>query len=253
MKNIYITLSLILAIFIVGCEEDRAIYDGAPILNFANATGDYFVAQENNTYILPVWLTKASNKDVTVSLEVKESSTATLGEDFVITNQTITIPAGQLKGEFEISTKFDDASVDGKTAVFSINSSNAEVANFRTDFSLAIKKSCPLDDFPGTFNFNSSIFGAEFPVEIVDGPSANTFTLIDVYGAGQDVTFTVNDDFTVSVPSQDAWISGTYGQAQVTGKPGSKVDPCSGTLTLVWELTVSAGSFGTFTEVATKQ
>ena len=53
---------------------------------------------------------------------------------------------------------------------------------------------------------------------------------------------TFNDDGTATVPKQDAWVSGTYGQASVEG--GGPVYDCADLIILDLEHTVAAGSFG---------
>jgi len=80
------------------------------------------------------------------------------------------------------------------------------------------------------------------PLEVIAGPDANQITLVNLFADGFNVVVTFNDDGTATVPKQDAWVSGTYGQASVEG--GGPVYDCADLIILDLEHTVAAGSFG---------
>lgn len=254
MKKLFFINIIILSLgFLIGCEPERAIYDGEVLITLAADEGDYFVKEENNTYSLSVWLLRPANEDIEITLNVnQEESSAIAGEDFTISEQTVTIPAGELTTDFVISSDFDVATIEGATAKFEFSSEDAEFTQFRNQFTLNILKACPLEKLPGIFDVSSEAFGS-FQAEVVTGGAENELVLKDYYTAGSDITVIVNEDFTVTVAKQPAWVSGTYGQASVTSRSGSKIDPCNGVLTLVLEHTVAAGSFGNYTDVLVKQ
>ena len=254
MKNrIFIILMVLASGLPFSCEPERAIYDDEVLITLGSTTGNYYVKEENNTYSLPVWLLRPANEDISVTLTVdEEASTAVEGEDFTIVEQTVVIPAGELSADFEISSDFAGASIEGEMVKFNLSSDDADLTQFRNDFTLNIRKACSLAPLPGTFDVTSEFFG-DFPVEVVAGAAENELILKDYYSAGRDIRVIVNEDFTVTVPKQVAWVSNRYGDASLASRSGSRISPCEGILTLVLEHTVAAGTFGTYTDLVVKQ
>lgn len=253
-KLIYLFFAVLFSSAIVSCEEDRLFYDDEPLLTLSDTEGTYFVEEDTQMYNLTVFLLRPTNTDVDVTLNViEEGSTAELGTDFEILEQTITIPAGAVSADFEILGDFAAASTTGKNVKFELSSSDLGLADFRNSFELNLKKACPITELLGDFNVASDFWG-DFTTEVVAGQNPNELILKDYYTAGRDITIIVNEDFTVTVPKQVAWVSGQYGDASLQSSGNtSAVDPCNGIITLRLSHTVAAGSFGTETDVLTIQ
>ncbi len=99
----------------------------------------------------------------------------------------------------------------------------------------------------GTGKLNSEFFGAEGEAEIQKADDINWYKAISLYEEGYDVVFKIADngkDVIVDKQAIASDISG-YGTAYVAGEGTFE----NGVITVTLEFTVSAGSFGTATEV----
>jgi hypothetical protein len=131
--------------------------------------------------------------------------------------------------------------------------------------------SCPFDadESAGTYRVTVDDMGAyydnlDYDLVVEAGPGENQITLINIFdhpnpdnpGQTYDVVIDVDPSSGVAtVDKQPAWHSGNfgmpYGVASVKG--GGFVFSCTGTIVLMMEHTVSAGSFGSAQFVAVKQ
>lgn len=101
----------------------------------------------------------------------------------------------------------------------------------------------------GTGKLVSEFFGAEGEAEIQKADDINWYKAISLYEDGYDVVFKISDDGKTVIVDKQAVasdISG-YGTAYVAGNGTLE----NGVITVTLEFTVSAGSFGTATEVIT--
>lgn len=99
-----------------------------------------------------------------------------------------------------------------------------------------------------------------YDVDIVlaEGTSPKLYKIIGLFEAGYDIKFTISDDNKVNVPAQASWKHSSYGVVTLVGDADGKAagyaglyDPATKKATFTLKHTVSAGSFGTFTDVLT--
>ena len=250
MKKYIILAVTALSLVVSSCEQaDVNDFDPPNYATFEANTMDFSVQQNDQaSYDVTVYTADEVGSDRNVAINVQSSTT--LNAESYTVPATVTIPANTNEGTFTVNLADQNLSNNGGTLVLRLGTSeDTEVVG--QPLTINVSKICPFD-IAGTYNNASGFFEAEFDVEVVAGENANQFVVKNLFADGTDITFTVNADNSITVPTQNAWVSGTYGQAQVTGQAGSKLEPCLGKITLALNHTVSAGSFGTITEVLTK-
>ena len=274
MKNLLYKLPFLLLLLatMIGCEEERVIYDvdnGQSFAGFQSAASPLVfnpVAETENIYTVAVSTRSSMDRQVVVSVD--ESST--LDPSFYnIENTTVTIPAGELSADIVITTPASDV-FPASGSVLNLNLDSVEGADLSTfnptTQAIGFTVECPsvdLASIPGTYAFTVDNFGFvihnEF--EIVEGPGDNQFTMVNLSGhpnpeadgaMNYDVIFSINPNTgSISVPKQEAWHYDTfggdpdYGVGSVAGS--GRALTCIGQITLSLQHTVAAGSFGTYT------
>lgn len=95
-------------------------------------------------------------------------------------------------------------------------------------------------------------------IVLAEGTSPKLYKIIGLFEAGYDIKFTISDDNKVNVPAQASWKHSSYGVVTLVGDADGKAagyaglyDPATKKATFTLKHTVSAGSFGTFTDVLT--
>ena len=113
----------------------------------------------------------------------------------------------------------------------------------------------------GTGHYDSPEWWEEdFDVDIVyaEGFSPKLYKIIGLFETGYDIEFTITDDNKVMVPKQGSWKHSSYGVVSLVGNADGNAtgyagpyDPATKKATFTLKHTVSAGSFGTYTDVLT--
>lgn len=230
---------------LVGCQYDDD-YTPPNYVTFEAEEINVPVDEDgSNSIDVKAYTADVTGSDRTFTINVAASST--INPDSYTVPGTITIPANSNETTFTIDFVDNSLSNEGDD-VLVLELQEEQGLSAGAPLEINVAKICEFEPV-GVFTNTSGWFEAKFPVELVAGAGANQYVVKDMFAEGTDITFTVNADYTVSVPKQNAWVSGTYGQASVTGRAGSYFNPCSRVVVLVLQHTVSAGSFGTFTEV----
>lgn len=183
----------------------------------------------------------------TFGINVLESST--LDPSTYSIPETVTVPANT--NEATVSIEIEGSGIDNAGDVLMVELVGEQGVFTGEPLTINVGKVCQFDP-AGTYVDDSWFYEEEVPAEIVAGAAANQYVVKEPFAAGVDVTFTVNDDLTITVPTQTGWVHPTYGNVSVQGQAGSAVSPCTGTITLVLKHFVPEGSFGTGAEVFTK-
>lgn len=247
MKKIIILLIAIVSLpAFVGCElEEDAQFN---YVTFGEQVLGLDVQEfESNSIEVTVYTANVAGSDRTFNISVDESST--LNAEAYNIPATVTIPANSNKATFTIEVSDNNLPPAGGTLVLEIEGEEGLLTG--DPLELVVSKICEFDP-AGMYVNNSGFFGEEFPVEVIAGDEPNEYIIEDLYAEGTDITFIVNEDYSITVPFQDAWVSGDYGQASIEGTDDARVSPCTGEIFLAVEHTVEAGSFGVITEELTK-
>lgn len=230
MKNILnIIVALALVMIFFSCEEEEftdvpdARYEYVGI-STNRIDSEVFEGSGDNSSKIPVDVIFGNDvqagRDVTVTFEIDNSSTAVLGEDFKISGATVsgntftvTIPSDSYLANFEIETITNFDEEDNLT--LNINIVDAEGVNIGhpldDSFSILIEDDdCAFisDDYVGVANAVAGTYEhkSEFTYN-----GDNNYTLTNWWGYGQDVTFDVNpapDALSINVPTQIISIGG---------------------------------------------
>lgn len=247
-KHLILFLVSISMTFFVGCDYDDEI-DPPNYVTFESNSLDLAVHENSSESMdVSVYTGNITGSDRTFSINVDPAST--IDPSAYSLPERVTIPANT--NEASISIDVTGAGIANEGDVLILKLGEGEGAFTGKGLTLNLNKVCDFER-TGSFNNNSGWFGSEFPVEIVAGSAANQYVVKDLFSEGTDITFTVNDDLSISVPTQNSFVHPRHGQASVTGRPGSKIEPCIGKITLALRHTVAAGSFGTFNEVLTRR
>lgn len=247
-KHLILFIAAISMTFFVGCNYEDDI-DPPNYVTFDINELDLSVQEDSSeSFDVTVYTANTTGSDRTFTINVDESSTLDPGAYTL--PASVTVPANSNEVTFTVGVTGSGIDDFGDTLVLSLGKEQGAYTGH--PLAVDITKLCDFE-LTGDYTNASGWFEAEYAVEVEAGSSANQYVVKDMFEDGFDITFTVNEDSSITVPKQDAWVSGTYGQASVDGRAGSKVEPCIGVVTLVLRHTVSAGSFGVATEVLTKQ
>jgi hypothetical protein len=128
-------------------------------------------------------------------------------------------------------------------------------ASFTTAFNVLVACAFNVDEAVGTYTITRDDAGVSAPgddlqLEVIAGPGENQVTLVDLFGYGSyDVVVDVNPaNGAATIAKQVAWDSDALGiglgEASIAG--GGFFLSCAGSLDVIVEHTVDAGSFGNY-------
>ena len=93
----------------------------------------------------------------------------------------------------------------------------------------------------------------DFDVEIQKADGFSQYKIKNLFEEGYDIQFEITSDNQVIVPKQASWVHSSYGTVYLEGYAAANFvagtyDPATKTATLTLQHTVSAGSFGAYTD-----
>jgi hypothetical protein len=271
-KSFFNTLfASLLLVGLAACEKEvnEDIVTPAEAVKFAtnNLTGTYSITSNPNTqYVIPVGFTTVSNVDRTVQLEYTVTGGMARGTHFDAP-ETITIPAGQATANLVVVGKYGafPAGVT-QTLTVKVKGGDAVVASYNNTYTLKMQKYCDVDinAFTGTYTaqdyYNGAPDGGPYTVTITPGTATGTTGFVTMAGLWGVATpeVKVNMDWTdasafkTTIPTAPWYTHGTYGQVTIKADGNGTFSSCNNTITISYEATVSAGSFGKYKTTLTK-
>lgn len=179
MKNIF-KLNIILAMLILvvsSCEEEEKLaYKGSSqVYFFDSSISELFLftgAGQEEEFLVDVnLLGQAVGSDITVTVEVDESSTAVEGVHYEFTTNTVTIPAGEYGAQLPITALLDGFNGDPELTVNLVlnivSAQGVEVANAVSQATLSLSITCPSEIPEGTYHeINTGTGGAARAVQL---------------------------------------------------------------------------------------
>lgn len=248
-NSVYVILLIVGALVFTACEEnDVPIFDtenGRALAGF-NGTATpriVFNPAQNTESTITVGVSTISTQDRPVQISVDESST--LDPSFyTISTLTPIIPAGQFTTDIVVTTTPADGLPAGSDAlVLNLDSvSGAEILDTsNAQLAVGLDVQCPsvdLSAIPGSYEITASTFFEFFGEtdttrEVVAGPGANQFTIIDgtyIMEGAEDLIFTV-DPATGSIVAVDETkidSQASFGPNFYILQPASRVLTCVG-------------------------
>jgi len=173
-----IIYSLLAIALVLSCSDtdnhgvDVNNFNGSDVTYFADGgSGTYFVSGESENFKIRVVSTTTSDIEREYNLTIDPTSTS-LPSEYNLLSSSVTIPAGDFFGEFEVEGLVDGATEEGSNLILKLIGQNAMVD---TEFVLNIVKSCPLE---ATFTGDYLI---EQITPYVDGPTLDDGAIVTVY------------------------------------------------------------------------
>ncbi|WP_430816484.1 hypothetical protein [Carboxylicivirga sp. RSCT41] len=251
LKHIYIMLMS--SLLLLGCEQNKVgLYEGPDEAYFLETSGSMIVDEGNPTVIIEIGTSTVQGTDRTYTVEVdNERSSAAEGTDFELVSHSVTIPANETVGTFEVRGLYDGVSPDGRTAVFRITASGEGIADYKNNYALGLFKFCSFEReaFVGNYTIyeNSSVFGPyNYPVTTMPGEDEFSIYVDGLWTlAGTPVKVVFNSRAsTCNIPEQAVFVHETYGQAYIKSIEDGTINSCKGSIEgLEYMVYVEAGYF----------
>jgi hypothetical protein len=280
MKKYFLKIATLLVFVtaLTSCEDDKVIYNvdnGQSLVGFNTFSANvpaFDSTEPEYVYELEVGTTNKVNYDRKVVLAVNNELTNATPGQYSIDESTSVIRAGEFTTKLRIIGNYNALPVTGRVQLVfdlvSVQDSDV-VNNQNTRFTVYLFRACPIvrDEFLGTYNANEA--GDLYQVVATAGEAPNEILLSNISNIdpnsithvflGSDVanpflTFPGNYPNTEinylapAVPGNEQ-----YGKVYVNGVATSRFDSCLKTITLTYNLAVSAGTFAASTIVMTKQ
>jgi|SRR5690606_14580446 len=258
MKNVFLFIwSLFLAVGLVSCSDtDSDLYEGAPLLNFNNGNAsNVFVVSGSGS--VDKTITYGTVRPAVGNHQVKlvfdaANSTAVIGQDFQIINDTDDLGDGETGGSFVIRLLEAGAVQSGKTAVFKLESATISPAGFNNTYTLKVALTCPLTNFVGSFT-NTATWWQAGPgniYDIVESTTPNQLLVKGFWDDGSDFVLNYNPTtYVITIPEQ--YTGALYAPGQpINARPStsasevSTFNPCTREVNLYvnyWVPALNAG------------
>lgn len=181
--NYFLYASLV-TIFVVSCKpEEEPYFDGEPLLHFDRTEQSVPDGVSPVTY----GTTNAVNSDHTVSLVFNQAkSTAILGTDFTIVENSDVLKSGSSRGGFDINVT-KAAAIAKKKAVFTMTNSSLTKATFNQEVNVSFACASSLG---GVHEFSTTNFFSPDTGVVVPGPVTGTVTFTASATSGE---YTISD------------------------------------------------------------
>lgn len=248
-----INLYVLSALLVTACEQYKVdVYEGPNEAYFLETSGSIIVDEANPVTSIEIGTSAIENSDRSYLIEVDtEQSTAIEGADFELVSNTITIPANESIGTFEVRGLYNGVSPDGRTAVFRINATGEGIAEYKNLYALDLFKFCSFerDAFVGNYTIyeNSSVFGPyNYPVSTMPGEDENSIYVDGLWTlAGIPIKVVFNSRASsCNIPEQPVFVHETYGQAYIRSLEDGTINSCKGSIEgLQYTVYVEAGYF----------
>lgn len=278
-NKILLSLALLTSVLMFSCTKDKINTPNQLVSLFSGPTGSasYFVTDDSEgEFKIPVGLTQIPGKDIKIEFTVSSPSGAVQGQQYTLAANSITIPAGKTVDTIHLKGLFDGYANSRKdTLVFKITGGDIPALASNDSYKVYVQKYCDvvLEELEGKYTNSLDVDedddeGDQYETNITAiSTGKNTAKLkiknfADGYfglkstdpafvdGIEVDIDFSDPANFTTNIPTQTL-MSNAFGYGKATIKANGKgtFSSCDQSFTLEYEVTVSAGSFGTFTTV----
>jgi hypothetical protein len=259
-KNKLILLPVfLLGVFFSSCDQENitTIYDDGGVSKAAFPSKVMTVSmapEDQNTIKVPIYRTNTTGTEPQIELTFATTTTNANGV-FTMPNKTVTFAEGSAVAYAEI--KYPSINSLSPTANYvmtvTIGDSTKLSPTLQNKITITAARKLTFENI-GTGKFTSTFFEETWDQPVQKAVEGEVYKLMDCYVTGYHIIFSVNDDNSVSFGAQQTgYVHSSYGMItftpfQSTGAviPGSAKN--GKTVTLAGRFTVSAGSFGIFTE-----
>lgn len=233
----------------------------------ADSTGMYVVRSTNQPFKIPIGITNVSNQDRTINFSYS-SPTAVEGVNFTAP-KSLVIKAGQALDSLEITGLFagfnNDVTVSHKLKV-TISGGDVPVSSKKFNYDLTMKMywDADVNAFSGIYTIQDFDGGSPDggPYEVLVAPVSGNGpqTVVSIQGLwGRDELVNVVLDWAdrtkgaTTIPKAFFYSHPSYGALTINPNGTGKFSSPDQTMTIGYENTVSAGSFGKYTSTLVKK
>ena len=227
----------------------------------ADSSGLYVVKSTNKPFKIPIGITNVSDKDRTINFNYT-SATAVEGVNYTAP-KSLVIKAGQALDSLEITGLFAGFNNDvTKSHKLKVTISGGDVTvnpkKFNYDLTMKMYWDADANAFSGTYiiqDFDGGVpDGDPYEVELTPVSGNGPQTTVNIKGLwGRSELVKVVLDWsdrtkgTTTIPKAAFYKHATYGQLTINPNGKGKFSATNNTMTIGYENTVSAGSFGKYT------
>ncbi len=211
MKIQYISLFVTLAILIGSCTDNKVeIYDGPSQVHFLETKGSLIVDDTDPVFEIEVGVSKAVDQNRSFEVVIDEpNSTAQEGVDFILLNNIIEIPAGEVIVKAQVKGLYDGAKPFGSTLALTLRATKAdEEAAYNNSYKLDLFKFCDFDRdaFIGSYHVFEHAYNGEFEYDVEITAGDDPFSVFvdglwDVKGSKVKINFE-RSETNCSIPAQ---------------------------------------------------
>lgn len=274
----YLLIITFFSISFFSCKKEKIITIPPVLSEFAtppSAIGKYYIKDDpNSVFKIPVGITTPSNVARTVTFSVSSPTGATEGKQYNLGVTSISIPAGTVIDSISLRGIFAGYPAGRKdTLIFMITGGDIPSVIGSNEYTIVLQQYCDviLNDFTGDFNnsFDNQSpdsygpYTATINTVVSTGPTSGTIYITNFADAGfgpwnpsdgaANPGIAVNLDwsdpanFTTIIPVQSlANDLFGYGPGTITGRGKGTFSSCENSITVSYEVTVAAGTFGNF-------
>lgn len=279
LTKIFSYLGIFSLILVLGSCDKTKPYDiitPPAVVHFGipSSVGNYYVLNvTNNPFKIPVGLTKALDKPVTIQFTVTSPTGAIQGQQYSLVSNSITIPAGKVLDSLSLNGIFAGYPTGRKdTLVVTITGGDLPALIGSNIYTVVLQKYCNvvLSDLSGvftkSFDFQAPDLEGPYTTNITATSTGPTTAMLMIknfsdgmfghfastdaaYSPGieVDIDFSNPSNFTTTVPTQSFYKDATYGAATIKANGKGSFSACDQSFTINYTVTVAAGSFGNFT------
>lgn len=256
-------------VVIGGCNKSKLYNVAVPPAfgHFLTDGGTFYVRNTSpSTFKVPVGTTANSNSNRIISFTVSSPTGAASGVQYSLGANSVTIPGGKVVDSISINgifAGFPGSRID--TLVLKIGTGDGlDTSSYKNTYRLVLQKYCNvvLSAFAGNYLRSNEVDESDpanpygpFEIDVTSGTVTGSkgYLLMDNIGdwggfsTRVDLDWTADDNFKTTIPDQFMFVHPTYGNARIRGVGNGTFSSCDNSLSIRYEVYVSAGSFGIFT------
>lgn len=130
MKRILVLLISVITVFSCETEDSQEAenYNGPTVTYFVDGSSStFFVRNDESVATLRIGSTALSSSDRTFTVSIDPASTAVENVEFTLPSTSVTIPANEYFGEFQVNGIFDGATEEGSELILNLSSASENV------------------------------------------------------------------------------------------------------------------------------
>lgn len=262
-NSIFLTIAAIV-IAVSGCKKNEIITPSYSEFVGATTVSSYFIPNDpNSTFKIPVGITNFSDKDRVINYTVTSPTGAASGQQYTISGNSITIPAGKVVDTITVKGLFAGYPAGRKdTLVITLSGGDVPVANYNNVYKVVMQKYCNvnlttlLGDYSKSYDLQTGQptygpYATKITTPVAITPTKASIKIENFWDYGTTITaeldYTDPASFKASIPTQLLYNDPTYGPATIKQVGTGTFSSCDNTFTFSYTVTVAAGSFGNFT------